>query len=53
MNVQSLLVVLLLLVAVFLAAMRLYKKHKAKHGRCDDCDATGCIFRNAGLNKKK
>ena len=53
MNLQSMLVVLLLLAAVSLAAIRLYKKHKTKRGCCDDCDATGCIFRNVRLNKKK
>lgn len=53
MNLQSLLIVFLLIVAISLAAKRLYKKHKTRHGCCGDCDAAGCIFRNAKRNKKK
>ncbi len=53
MNLQSLLIVLVLLAAAACATVKRWRKHKAKRGRCADCDATGCIFRNIAGSKKK
>ncbi len=53
MNLPSLLMVLLLLAAAAFATLKQWRRHKARRGRCADCSAAGCVFKNIAGNKKK
>lgn len=53
MNIQTIILLIIIIAAAGLVLWRIFKQHSHKHGGCSYCDVEGCTLRDLMAKSKK